>query len=287
MWWQRFKKIWFSWPQCKKYTLANVEGGGGQETGTSVGWGNSPETVWVMTLSLPWQPQRPFPFSACCSCVAAHLLSHVHLGVETPFKQSQSAVNHGSPSKTPQSQTLFLKAGTQTTHMCFHLCVEKQLEIETLTVFYCSSFLRAVFIMASITYSSLLFTEHWPFKGQFIQIIKKIFSCICMAQEIVMLASQSFSKPLCSKLKYHNNLRKDCCDFFFNRHSRCFAYFFCSHHQNICVFSSPTETSRQCLHRHAWCIIYYYDFDDPLTFNLVPPWHTDLWWNVNAMDELS
>lgn len=37
------------------HTSASAKGGGGggQEMGSSVGWGNSPETVWVITLSLP------------------------------------------------------------------------------------------------------------------------------------------------------------------------------------------------------------------------------------------
>lgn len=78
------RKFWSSWPQCKTNTSESVKGGGGQETGSSVGWG--PVTVWVIMLSLPWQPQSPFPFSGCCSWVVAHLLSLVHLAEKMSFK---------------------------------------------------------------------------------------------------------------------------------------------------------------------------------------------------------
>ena len=145
VWWLKFSSPW-----CKKYSGGCEERWGGQETGSSVGWGNSPETVWIITLSLPWQPQRPFPFSACWSCVAAHLLSHVHLEGEDVF-QTESIRN------TTMANTVFKGKITNLSYRFSFIC-GKETGQQTCTLFYCISFLRAVKIMASIrvrSYKSL------------------------------------------------------------------------------------------------------------------------------------
>lgn len=49
-------------------------------------------------------------------------------------------------------------------YVFFSFTCEKEIEA-VLLVFYCRSFLHVVYIMASITYSSLLFTERSVLKG--------------------------------------------------------------------------------------------------------------------------